>query len=58
MWRPAMNELKQIALELLEKYRQSERSLIWEYSGNIHESERLLEEECREYKKRIEGCKE
>ena len=56
MWRPAMNELKQIALELLEKYRQSERSLIWEYSGNIRESERLLEEECREYKKRIEEC--
>ena len=53
-----MNELKQIALELLKKYRQSERSLIWEYSGNICESERLLEEECREYKKRIEGCKE
>ena len=56
MWRPAMNELKQIAMELLEKYRQSERSLIWEYSGNIRESERLLEEECREYKKRIEEC--
>lgn len=53
-----MTELKQIAMELLEKYRQSERSLIWEYSGNISESERLLEEECREYKKRIEGCKE
>ena len=51
-----MNELKQIAMELLEKYRQSERSLIWEYSGNIRESERLLEEECREYKKRIEEC--
>jgi hypothetical protein len=56
MWRTAMNELKQIALELLEKYRQSERSMIWEYSGNIRESERLLEEECREYKKRIEEC--
>ena len=56
MWRPAMNELKQIAMELLEKYRQSERSMIWEYSGNIRESERLLEEECREYKKRIEEC--
>ena len=56
MWRPAMNELKQIAMELLEKYRQSERSLIWEYSGNICESERLLEEECREYRKRIEEC--
>ncbi len=53
-----MNELKQIAPELLEKYRQSERSLILEYSSNIHKSERLLEEECREYKKRIEGCKE
>ena len=51
-----MNELKLIALELLEKYRQSERSLIWEYSGNIRESEKQLEEECREYKKRIEGC--
>ena len=58
MWRTAMNELKQIAMELLEKYRQSERSLIWEYSGNIRESERLLEKECREYRKRIEGCKE
>ena len=56
MWRTAMNELKQIALELLEKYRQSERSLIWEYSGNIREDEKLLEEECREYRKRIEEC--
>ena len=51
-----MNELKQIALELLEKYRKSERSLIWEYSGNISEEEKLLEEECREYRKRIEEC--
>lgn len=51
-----MNDLKQIALELLEKYRKSERSLIWEYSSNIRGSERLLEEECREYKKRIERC--
>ncbi len=51
-----MNELKQIDTELLEKYRQSERSMICEHSSNIREPERLLEEECREYKKRIEEC--
>ena len=53
---PAMNELKQIAMELLEKYWQAETSLIWEYSGNISEEEKLLDEECREYRKRIEEC--
>ena len=46
--------LKEIALELLEMYRGSETSLIWEYSGDIEGSIKKLSEECDEYMKAIE----
>jgi len=50
-----MNELKQIALELLEKYRQAKTSLIWEHSG-VYGSTEALDGECEKYRKRIEEC--
>ena len=48
--------LKEIALELLEKYRDSETSVIWEDSGHIEESIKKLSEECDEYMKAIEDA--
>lgn len=48
--------LKAIALELLEMYRCSETSLIWEYSGDIEGSIKILSEECDEYMKAIEDA--
>ena len=46
--------LKQIALDLLKKYKEAERALIWEYSGNISKAETELEKECEHYKALIE----
>lgn len=46
--------LKEIALELLEKYRLSETGLIWETSGSISEDITRLEYECNYMRKQIE----
>lgn len=56
-----MNEykiLKEIALELLEKYRLSETGLIWEISGSISEDITRLEYECNYMRKQIEKAAE
>lgn len=48
-----IEELKEIALELLRKYQESERMVIHEYSGNISGEEKELEVEIQEYKEKI-----
>ena len=48
--------LKEIAIELLEKYEASETCCIWEYSGNIRQSEKLLKKEINKYRKMIEAA--
>jgi hypothetical protein len=45
--------LKEIALELLGKYRDSEESLIWEYSGDIQKSMENLDNICNTYRNMI-----
>ena len=50
-----MDELKIIALELLEKYQKAQTSVIWEYSGSIEAEIKQLEGECEGYRERIEG---
>lgn len=50
--------LKEIALELLEKYRLSETGLIWETSGSISEDITRLEYECNYMRKQIEKAAE
>ena len=45
--------LKEIALELLDKYRDSEEGLIWEYSGNIQKSMENLDNICNTYRSMI-----
>ncbi len=49
-----MEKLKEIALELLAKYKESEESLIWEYSGNIQEDTDDLVAEVEKFRERIE----
>ena len=52
------DDIKSIALELLEKYKKSEETCIWEYSFCIEEDVRKLEAECLEYGRKIEkACK-
>lgn len=53
-----MDELKDIALELLEKYYDAEIGVIYEYSGNIIKSEQKLDQEYNEYKNKIRRCLE
>ena len=48
-----MNQLKDIALELLDKYQESETSLIWETSGDVQNDLELLETETEDYYKLI-----
>jgi hypothetical protein len=47
-------ELKKIALELLEKYRDAQTTVIWEYSGDIEIALQVLSDECDAYLKAIE----
>ena len=49
-----MTNLKDIALELLQKYEESETSLIWEYSGDIDKSEKILDAEVSRYRELID----
>lgn len=46
--------LKQIAIELLEKYEASETACIYEYSGDINSATKELDKEIAEYRKEIE----
>ena len=46
--------LKQIAIELLEKYEASETTCIYEYSGDINSATKELDKEIAEYRKEIE----
>ena len=45
--------LKEIAMELLDKYRDSEEGLIWEYSGDIRKSTENLDNICNTYRNMI-----
>ena len=49
-----MTTLKSIALELLQKYEESETSVIWECSGAIEESEKYLDAEVAKYRELID----
>ena len=51
-----MEKLKEIALELLNKYNNSERNVIWEYSGSIDRDLNELEDECKWYREEIEAA--
>ena len=51
-----MRELKEIALELLGKYKDSETHVIWEYSDSIDKDLKGLEEECKWYREEIEAA--
>lgn len=52
-----MNELKQIALELLEKYSDAQYSVIYEYSCSIEKDLEELQKECDTYKAKINAIK-
>ena len=48
-----MRTIKEIALELLEKYEYAQQSVIWEWSGDIEGDEKKLKKEVAKYKKEI-----
>lgn len=50
----AEKTLKEIALEILDKYKQSERTVIYEYGSDIEDELFDLEIEYQEYKTAIE----
>ena len=45
-----MQNLKDIALELLAKYKKAQDCVIWEYSDRIEEEEKELDEETEKYR--------
>ena len=47
-------ELKEIAMELLNKYRDAKTDVIWEYGGDIEKELQELSDECDAYLKAIE----
>ena len=49
--------IKEIALELLDKYEESEERIIWEFSGDIDGDEEELRKEIESYKNEIQGAK-
>lgn len=49
-----MQTLKDIALELLDKYRESEADVINNYGGNIEQLCQQLKDECQAYRDKIE----
>lgn len=51
-----MKKLKEIALELLDKYEDSETHVIWEYSDSIGKDLEELENECKWYREEIEAA--
>ena len=48
-----MRTIKEIALELLDKYAEAQRGIIWEYSGDIDGATKSLEEEVKGYDNEI-----
>lgn len=50
--------LKQIALELLEKYDYAEHTVIGEFSGDIRVDTAELDQEVADYRRRIEEADE
>lgn len=46
--------LKEIALDLLEQYRDAKERLIWEFSGSIDEDTKRLEEKVVKIRQEIE----
>lgn len=48
-----MRTIKEIALELLDKYAIAKESVIWEHSGNIDEDVENLRKEVADYKDEI-----
>lgn len=52
-----MRTLKEIALELLDKYAIAQESVIWEHSGNIDEEVENLRKEVANYKDEIKRSK-
>ena len=50
-----MKTLKEIALELVDKYYGSETTVIWGYSGNIDRAIEQLDKECNAYRAEIEA---
>ena len=53
-----MRTVKEIALELLDKYEEAQRGIIWEYSGDIDGTTKALEEEVKEYENEINTATE
>jgi hypothetical protein len=52
-----MRTIKEIALELLDKYAIAQESVIWEHSGNIEEDVENLRKEVANYKDEIRRSK-
>ena len=52
-----MRTIKEIALELLDKYATAQESVIWEHSGNIDEDVENLRKEVANYKDEIKRSK-
>lgn len=52
----SVRSLREIALDLLEKYEESEEHCIWEQSGQIANDTSKLKQECETYKQRIEAA--
>ena len=50
--------LKILALLLLEKYKEAQTAVIYEYCTNIAEAEENLKRICEKYRKEIEGADE
>lgn len=53
-----MEELKQITLELLEKFQESEKGVIHEFSSSPEDDFKHLQIECDDYRKRINELSE
>ena len=52
-----MRTIKEIALELLDKYAIAQESVIWEYSGDIDGDIEKLKKEVANYKDEIKRSK-
>ena len=50
----ALSELHSTAINLLGKYKKSEETVIWEYSGSINEEIEKLDRECNLIAKRLD----
>ena len=55
---PKMRNIKEIALDLLNKYEKAEESVIWEYSGDIDGDVEQLKRLVNKYRDEIERSSE